>query len=297
MQANNVFEAFITWQDSKAGLLGRDYLFQQGDFSSSVNLLSLKDATDAQTPLRQLDPQRNYRCTLALHQALPDTDHDCAGPFVLLDPGSQQLIASGQFQHRLRRSDNIHPQAVSILRPHRETLNGHPGKVIWFTGLSGAGKSTLANALEQALYARGCHTYLLDGDNVRHGLNKDLGFSEADRVENIRRVAEVARLMLDAGLIVLTAFISPFRQDRETARQCIGAENFIEVYVATPLEICEQRDPKGLYKKARRGELPNLTGIGSPYEAPLAPDVLLRTDHASLTEMIDTLLAVSVPAH
>lgn len=178
-------------------------------------------------------------------------------------------------------------QALSITRQDRERLNGQQAKVVWFTGLSGSGKSTLANALEKELHAQGRRTYILDGDNIRQGLNKDLGFTDADRVENIRRVAEVAKLMFDAGLIVITAFISPFRAEREMARQLIGRENFIEVYVDTPLAICEQRDSKGLYKKARSGQLRNMTGIDSPYECPVDPD--LRTQ--ALQSSPDSLIA------
>ncbi len=168
---------------------------------------------------------------------------------------------------------NLFSPALTIGREDRERLNGHQGKVIWFTGLSGSGKSTIANALEKELHAQGKHTYILDGDNIRQGLNNDLGFTDADRVENIRRVAEVAKLMFDAGLIVMAAFISPFRAEREMARKLIGEKNFVEVYVDTPLEVCEQRDPKGLYKKARNGEILNMTGISSPYEAPTHPDI------------------------
>jgi bifunctional enzyme CysN/CysC len=163
---------------------------------------------------------------------------------------------------------NIHEQALTVTRADRERLNDHKGKVIWFTGLSGSGKSTLANALEARLHRLGMRTYLLDGDNIRHGLNKDLGFSEADRVENIRRISEVARLMMDAGMVVMVAFISPFKRERELARKLIGLENFYEVYVSTPLELCEERDVKGLYQQARTGKIPNMTGINSPYEAP-----------------------------
>lgn len=186
-------------------------------------------------------------------------------------------------------SRNLHQQALTITRPEREELNGHSGKVIWCTGLSGAGKSTLANALEVALHARGKRTYVLDGDNVRHGLNKDLGFTDADRDENIRRVVEVAKLMMDAGLIVMTAFISPFRREREMARELIGPEDFVEVYVSTSLAVCEQRDVKGLYKKARSGQLPNMTGISSPYEAPLAPQITIDGS-AMLEESMRQLL-------
>jgi bifunctional enzyme CysN/CysC len=190
----------------------------------------------------------------------------------------------------LRRAQNVHRQALSITRTAREHLNGHVGRVIWFTGLSGSGKSTIANALEKALHAQGMRTYILDGDNVRQGMNKDLGFTDADRVENIRRVAEVAKLMMDAGLIVLTAFISPFRAEREMARRLIGEENFVEVFVDTPLALCEQRDPKGLYKKARSGQLPNMTGINSPYEPPSPAKAHISLAGGSLADSVATLL-------
>ena len=181
---------------------------------------------------------------------------------------------------------NIFQQSFDLSRQDRETLKGHSGKVIWFTGLSGSGKSTLANALEQALHQAGKHTYILDGDNIRSGLCSDLGFSDADRVENIRRIAEVARLMMDAGLIVMTAFISPFRAERDMARELIGADNFIEVYVNTPLPVCETRDHKGLYKKARAGLISNMTGINSAYEAPEAPELSIDTSQAHATEAL-----------
>jgi bifunctional enzyme CysN/CysC len=193
----------------------------------------------------------------------------------LIDRFTNATVAAGLIHHSLRRADNLHTQALSINRTAREHQHGHKGKVIWFTGLSGSGKSTLANLLEVELHKQGKHTYLLDGDNIRQGLNKDLGFTDADRVENIRRIAEVAKLMMDAGLIVMTAFISPFKRERAMAKQLIGEENFIEVFVDTPLEICEERDPKGLYKKARQGKLPNFSGISSPYEVPENPDITI----------------------
>jgi bifunctional enzyme CysN/CysC len=199
------------------------------------------------------------------------------GSFLLVDRFTHATVAAGMIRHTLRRAQNVHWQKVSISRQDRERMNGHRGLVVWFTGLSGSGKSTLANLLEVALYRNGQRTYLLDGDNVRQGLNKDLGFTDADRVENIRRVAEVAKLMCDAGMVVITAFISPFRTERQMARELIGAGNFKEIYVSTPLAVCEQRDPKGLYKRARAGEIPNMTGIGSAYEAPLAPDMEVST--------------------
>lgn len=178
--------------------------------------------------------------------------------------------------------ENIFKQAHVITRSCREQLNGHKGKVIWFTGLSGSGKSTLANALEQKLHLDGFRTYILDGDNIRHGLNSDLGFSDVDRVENIRRIAEVSRLMMDAGLVVMTAFISPFQKERAMARELIGNENFCEVYVSTPLNICENRDTKGLYKRARSGQIQNMTGISSPYEPPTNPDFIAECGYQAL---------------
>ena len=176
-------------------------------------------------------------------------------------------------------------------KPQRNQLNGHKGKVLWFTGLSGSGKSTIANIVEQKLHQQGIRTYILDGDNLRHGLNKDLGFSDADRIENIRRITEVAHLMVDAGLVVLTAFISPFRAERDLARSRFEADEFFEVYVDTPLEIAEQRDAKGLYKKARKGEIPNFTGISSPYEVPYEPEFTLSTAKTTPEQLAQQLLA------
>lgn len=182
------------------------------------------------------------------------------------------------------------PQVHDIDREMREKLNGHKAKVLWFTGLSGSGKSTVANAVEKVLHARGLRTYILDGDNVRRGLNNDLDFSASGREENIRRIGEVANLMVDAGLIVLTAFVSPFKSDRDKVRKTVGNENFIEVFVDCPLEVCEQRDVKGLYKKARAGEIPDFTGITSPFEAPENPEIHLHTDVQSLEESVTDVL-------
>jgi bifunctional enzyme CysN/CysC len=189
----------------------------------------------------------------------------------------------------LRRASNIHWQALELSKAHRAAQKHQHPQCIWFTGLSGSGKSTLANLLEKRLHAQGKHTYLLDGDNVRHGLNRDLGFTEADRVENIRRVTEVAKLMVDAGLIVLVSFISPYRAERLMARQAFQEGEFIEVFVDTPLEICEQRDVKGLYAKARKGELKNFTGIDSPYEPPESPEIHLRTVDTSQEDCIERI--------
>jgi bifunctional enzyme CysN/CysC len=189
----------------------------------------------------------------------------------------------------LRRASNIHWQALELNKATRAAQKHQTPRCIWFTGLSGSGKSTIANLLEKRLHAEGRHTYLLDGDNVRHGLNRDLGFTEADRVENIRRVAEVAKLMVDAGLIVLVSFISPFRSERRMARELFAEGEFVEVFVDTPIDECERRDVKGLYAKARRGELKNFTGIDSPYEAPEAPEVRLLTSGRSPQDCVETL--------
>lgn len=178
----------------------------------------------------------------------------------------------------------------TVLRKDREALNGHKGAILWFTGLSGAGKSTIAHALEDTLYKQGARTYVLDGDNVRRGLCKDLGFTDADRTENIRRIGEVSKLMMEAGVITLSAFISPFRSDREIVRKLTDDGDFVEIYCKAPLDICEQRDPKGLYKKARAGQIPEFTGISSPYEEPLSPEITIDTQQSSVEEGVDTIL-------
>jgi bifunctional enzyme CysN/CysC len=198
------------------------------------------------------------------------------GGFVLIDRVSGDTLAAGMIRYPLRKSANITPQTFEVTQEARGTLMGQRPRVLWFTGLSGSGKSTIANLVEKKLFAAGKHSYILDGDNIRLGLNKDLGFTEEDRVENIRRVAEVAKLMVDAGLIVLATFISPFRKDREFARSLFKPGEFIEVFVDTPLEICERRDTKGLYRKARSGQIPNFTGISSPYENPGTPEITVH---------------------
>lgn len=205
------------------------------------------------------------------------TDNRTLGGFILIDKLSFDTVGAGMIKFALRRAKNIHWQAVEISKTERAKQKYQTPRCIWFTGLSGSGKSTIANLVEKRLHEEGRHTYLLDGDNVRHGLNRDLGFTEADRVENIRRVAEVARLMCDAGLIVLVSFISPFRREREMARQLFAPDEFIEVFADATLEECERRDTKGLYAKARSGLLKNFTGIDSPYEAPEAPEIHLNT--------------------
>lgn len=212
------------------------------------------------------------------------------GAFIMIDRMTNATVAAGMVRHPLRRANNIHRQALTIDRSAREALNRHRPAILWFTGLSGSGKSTIANALETKLHLLGAHTYLLDGDNVRHGLNRDLGFTDTDRVENIRRVAEVAKLFADAGLIVLVSFISPFRAERNMARELVEPGLFHEVFVDTPIEVCRERDPKGLYRKADAGEILNFTGIDSPYESPDAPEFHLRTTTSDPEALAETLL-------
>ena len=295
LEMTDQFEATLVWLNDEPGHMGRAYEMKLANQWSSASLTSLKYRINVNTQAHESCNQLALNDIAVVNLALskpvvfaPYDDNRTLGDFILVDKFTHATVAAGMIRHNLRRAQNVHRQALSITREDRERLNGHKGKVIWFTGLSGSGKSTLANALEKELHAQGKRTYILDGDNVRQGLNKDLGFTDADRVENIRRVAEVAKLMMDAGMIVMTAFISPFRAEREMARELIGSGNFIEVFVNTPLEVCERRDPKGLYKKARGGELPNMTGIGSPYEYPERPE-LIFTRGTNLKDIINLL--------
>jgi bifunctional enzyme CysN/CysC len=297
LQMTDQFEATLIWMHEDAGLIGRNYELKLASQWAGAAITNIKYRINTNTlaheSCRQLGLNDIAVCNLAISRHLVfDTyaQSKVLGGFILVDRFTHATVAAGMIRHNLRRAQNVHHQALSITRDDRERLNGHKGKVIWFTGLSGSGKSTLANALEKALHAHGKRTYILDGDNVRQGLNKDLGFTDADRVENIRRVAEVAKLMMDAGLIVLTAFISPFRQEREMARELIGAANFVEVFIDTPLVVCEERDPKGLYKKARNGQLPNMTGINSPYEAPARADLVINTAQIRLEAAVPLLM-------
>jgi len=292
LEMTDQFEATLVWMSDEPGLVGRAYEIKLANQWTSGSISNLKYRVDvntqAQQPCKQLALNDIAVANLSLSKPLvfaPYSHIPELGGFIVVDKFNNATVAAGMIRHNLRRAQNVHKQALSITRAERERLNGHKGKVIWFTGLSGSGKSTIANALEKELHALGKRTYILDGDNIRQGLNKDLGFTDADRVENIRRVAEVAKLMMDAGLIVMTAFISPFRAERQMARELIGEDNFIEVFVNTPLQVCEERDPKGLYKKARSGQLPNMTGINSPYEQPENPSVTF-TQHSELNDLI-----------
>ena len=296
-EVSDQFEAELVWMDNEPGYVGRRYSFQLGTSQANASLTDIKFKYDVNT-FEQLSGRELAFNEIANVQITLDADipfeayAHCPGlgAFVLIDRYTNATVAAGMIRFALRRSSNVHRQALSVDRAAREKLSGHRGRVAWLTGLSGSGKSTIANAAEKILHEQGYRTYILDGDNVRHGLSKDLGFTVADRVENIRRIAEVAKLMLDAGVIVLTAFISPFRDERDMAKSLFEPEDFLEVFVDTPLAVAEERDPKGLYKKARRGELPNFTGIDSEYQPPKDPSLVLTTDGRTVEESAKELV-------
>jgi len=291
------FEVSIVWMHDNPMLTGRTYLMKIGAKTVSATITDIKYQLNVNTlehiAAKKLEANAIGVCTISLDQVIAfdpyDQNRDTGG-FILIDRLSNYTMGAGMIHFSLRRSQNITVQHVDVDKQARQILKNQKPCVLWLTGLSGAGKSTIANLVEKKLYARGHHTYLLDGDNVRHGLNKDLGFTDADRVENIRRIAEVAKLMVDAGLIVITAFISPFRSERDMARNLLEDGEFIETYIDTSLEVAEQRDVKGLYRKARRGELKNFTGIDSPYEPPLHPECLLNTTDLSPDEAAEKVI-------
>ncbi|MGF6092193.1 sulfate adenylyltransferase subunit CysN [Pseudomonas sp. 18173] len=297
------FEATLVWMDEEPLLPGRPYLMKIGCRTVGMSCANLKHRVDVNSlehlAAKTLELNGIGVCNLHLDRPIAFdayADNRDTGGFIVIDRLSNRTVGAGMLRFALRRAQNVHWQAIDVNRDAHAALKGQSPRVLWFTGLSGAGKSTVANLVERKLHALGRHTYLLDGDNVRHGLNRDLGFTEADRVENIRRVSEVARLMLDAGLITLVSFISPFRAEREMARRLAGDGNFLEIFIDAPLALAEQRDPKGLYLKARRGELKNFTGIDSPYEPPVAPDIHIDTRHesaeAAAERIVEALLAM-----
>jgi len=278
------FECTVVWMSDDAMLPGRPYLLKLGTRTVSATVTEPKYKVNVNTmehlAAKKLELNEIGVCNISLDRAVafdPYNANRDTGGFILVDRMTNNTVGAGMLHFALRRSHNIHLQHVDVDKAARARLKGQKPVLLWFTGLSGAGKSTIANLVEKRLHAMGRHSYLLDGDNVRHGLNRDLGFTEGDRVENIRRVAEVASLMVDAGLIVLTAFISPFRAERAMARSLVAEGEFVEIHVDTPLAVAESRDVKGLYGKARRGELANFTGISSPYEAPEQADLCVNT--------------------
>jgi bifunctional enzyme CysN/CysC len=292
------FQTTLIWMHEETMLPGRPYFMKIGACTVGATITSLKYKVNVNTlehlAAKTLELNEIAICNVGIDRAIPFdpySENREMGGFILIDRLTNETIAAGLIHYALRRADNIHWQALDVNKTARAGQKGQKPCVLWFTGLSGAGKSTIANLLEKRLLAAGKHTYLLDGDNVRHGLNKDLGFTDADRVENIRRVAEVARLMVEAGLIVLVSFISPFRSERRMARDLVAEGEFIEVFVDTPLAEAERRDTKGLYKKARRGELRHFTGIDSPYEDPEHPEIRIDTTITTPDQAVELIVA------
>lgn len=297
LTVSNMFSASVLWMDDTELIQGKNYLIKIGTKMIPATVMSIKYKVDIHSgehlAVSRLYKNEIARCEIVTADAIvydSFKSHKDVGCFVLIDRVTNMTSACGVVEHSLRRSENIMWQKLDITREVRAGRMNQKPVTLWFTGLSGSGKSTLANELEKRLHAAGYYTMLLDGDNIRLGINRDLGFQEQDRIENIRRIAEIAKLMNDAGLIVLTSFISPFRSDRENAKKIIGEENFIEIYVSTPLEECEKRDVKGLYKKARNGEIPNFTGISSPYEKPECADIVVDTSKVNIEKIVTDVL-------
>jgi bifunctional enzyme CysN/CysC len=283
-EVSDQFSAHLLWMADEELLPGRQYLLKLGTATVPAQVTTLKHKIDVNTldhfAAKTLQLNEVGYVNISTSQPLVFdsyvSNRDMGG-FILIDRFTNATVAAGMIDFGLRRATNVHWQALDVNKSVRGDLKGQKPAVLWFTGLSGSGKSTIANLVERSLVAQGRHTYLLDGDNVRHGLNRDLGFTDADRVENIRRVAEAAKLFVDAGLIVLVSFISPFRSERRMARELVGQDEFIEIFVDTPIEVCMERDPKGLYQKAMDGQIKNFTGIDSPYELPEAPEMVIQT--------------------
>ncbi|MBN04258.1 sulfate adenylyltransferase subunit CysN [Ponticaulis sp.] len=296
-QVADQFQARIFWMADDKMLPGRRYLMKIGSKTVTAQVNETKyriEMSDLQDrPARDLSLNEVGVCTLSLDQAIPFDPYNEireTGGFILIDRLNNNTVGMGMIDFALRRAGNIHWQSVDVNKEAHSAQKNQKPAVLWFTGLSGSGKSTIANALQKRLYSIDRHTYLLDGDNVRHGLNRDLGFTDADRVENIRRVSEVSKLMVDAGLITLVSFISPFRSERRMARNMVEDGEFVEVFVNTPLNVAEQRDVKGLYKRAREGKIKNFTGIDSPYEPPTEPEIEIDTTKVSADEAAEIIV-------
>jgi bifunctional enzyme CysN/CysC len=293
------FEADLVWLDDNRGFAGRNYLLRVGHGavrSTITRIFALDEVEQKAGIIDHIDANAVVRVNLETHKKVviaPFLAHPEMGRFVLVDIQSGMTVAAGVLNHLLRRADNLVEHAFEVGVSERSLLTGRQGRVVWFTGLSGSGKSTLANAVSVELTSMGVAHSVLDGDSLRLGLNRDLGFSEPDRVENIRRTAEVAKLMADSGLVVLVSLIAPYGADRARAREIVGFERFVEVFVDTPVDICELRDPKGLYAKARQGLISNFTGVSAPYDVPLEPDVVFRypfAPHDSARSLIRSVL-------
>ena len=297
IEVSNIFSVNLAWLSEEEGYKGRNYIAKIGTQKTSCQISEIKykfvvNNLD-QIPSKILKLNDICNVTITLNKEVPYTkfqEDRSIGKMILIDPISNQTVGAAMINHSMRRASNIHKHDLAITRELKESMNGNKAKLVWFTGISGSGKSTIANELEKELFKKGIRTFILDGDNIRHGLNSDLGFTNADRIENIRRVSEVAKLMLDAGIFVISSFISPFNADRTMAKELVGQEDFIEVFVDTPVEVAEKRDPKGLYKKARSGEIPNFTGISSPYEKPLSSDITIDTTKSSPRDSVVAIL-------
>lgn len=291
------FQAHILWMNDDAMMPGRQYLLKSNSQSAILTLGRLKHRIDVNTldhlPAKTLELNEIGVCNISLDKRIAFDSYDknqTMGGFIIIDRLSNNTVGMGLIDFALRRSENIHWQKMDVSKESRAKQKLQIPKIIWFTGLSGSGKSSIANILEKKLQSLGKHTITLDGDNIRHGINRDLGFTDADRVENIRRVGEVAKLMLDSGLICIASFISPFESERKMVRSLVAENEFIEVFVDTPLSVCEQRDVKGLYAKARSGEIPNFTGISSPFEQPSNPEIRIDTTNTSAEEAADQII-------